>query len=353
MQGLTPLPLKKTTIEGSMPSNILAPQPQTNLAKKTFALSVGFKSSSEDNSSRKIKVRGFLKQFQAQIEAIHEKGGPLGLKEKLKEGSEPLFSTLDHIFSLYNINIQIIQQDQSDSALRIEPVVHVGKAIQCLAFISVILSRLPYSFVKLVDLNKFTVCKYMQLKSESHLSLYNTRIMTNAMFITDIHNTFDRVEKHFCKILLHHIQKRMPSIHNDWPEDKSPKKDSIQDARKSLISFKVTSKSPEKTSPTPRPSTMADSPSPVKIGGKKQKLSEEEQKIKEEYETLFKLIKDPHDVLENTAVKSQQRARFLKEKLEQIDPVGIDDEWWVNIKSSSFTVDEDMEGDFVLNSPSN
>ncbi len=127
--------------------------PFTLPVKKTNAFNVGFKANPEDNTSRKQKVNEVLNEFKKQIQALQDKDGTSsGIKDKIKENSIGLYNTLDTIFSLHNLNIQLIYQDQSDSAVYIEPISHLGKAIHCLASIAVVLSKFPYSFLKIIEL---------------------------------------------------------------------------------------------------------------------------------------------------------------------------------------------------------
>ena len=323
--------------------------------KKTSAFNVGFKANPEDNASRKQKVVEVLNEFKKQIQALQDKDGTsTGIKDKIKENSIGLYNTLDTIFSLHNLNIQLIYQDQSDSAVYIEPINHLGKAIHCLASIAALLSKLPYSFLKIIELNKFTIAKSAQLKKDLHTSVFNNRMMINAMFLIDVHNSFEKIEKQFYKVILYHIEKKLPSLYIDWPIDVQkllePKR-----GRRDLMAINYAQHVERRLSASPLPSARSLSPSallaknklgsPGKDNAKKPKINIEEIKAKEIFETFCKLMKNPRDTLD-----TNEKAHFLKDRLEEIDSVGICFEWWTDLGKNTFVVVETFGGstDFIV-----
>jgi len=342
-------PLATNNKSSFLHSNNSTHVPFTLPVKKPSAFNVGFKANPEDNTSRNQRVAQVLNEFKKQIQALQDKDGTSsGAKDKIKENSIGLYNTLDTIFSLHNLNIQLIYQDQSDSAVYIEPISHLGKAIHCLASIATLLGRFPYSFLKIIELNKFTVAKSAQVKKDLHTTVFNNRMMINALFTIDVHNSYDKIEKQFYKVILYHIEKKLPSLYSDWPIDLQkllePKR-----GRKDLMGInyeKKLSMSPLPSARSLSPTTLlANKNNALKDSPKKPKVNIEEVKAKEIFETFYKLMKNPREVLDNN-----EKAYFLKERLEEIDPVGICQEWWNEIGKNNFVVAETFGGstDFIV-----
>lgn len=329
-------------------TNNSAQLPFTLPTKKTNTFNVGFKANPEDNTSRKQRVAQVLNEFKKQIQALQDRDGTSsGAKDKIKENSIGLYNTLDTIFSLHNLNIQLIYQDQSDSAVYIEPISHLGKSIHCLASIATLLGRFPYSFLKIIELNKFTVAKSAQVKKDLHTTVFNNRMMINALFTVEVHNSYEKIEKQFYKVILYHIDKKLPSLYADWPIDfqklLEPKR-----GRKDLMGInyeKKLSMSPLPSARSMSPSLLLANKNKLKESPKKSKVNIEEIKAKEILETFSKLMKNPRETLD-----TNEKAHFLKARLEEIDPIGICQEWWNDLGKNPFVVVETFGGstDFIV-----
>jgi len=333
--------------------------------RRSKYISLLFKASDDENDNRTAKVKHHITRFQALITDLKQNDS-FGLKEVAREAVEEVYKkTLENIFTLYNVNANVILQDQSDSALRIEPVIHPGKAVYVLICIAHILVKFPYSFIRLLDLNKFSVCKNYHLKKEQYGSFYTSRIMSNAIFSLQEHKTYEKIEKHFYKIVLYHMQKKMPSIDSDWPHERAIKLEPIgtlangfspSPSQQNLHRASIFSNAGGfSSSPTQqnlhRASIFAgnvDDASRSLSPKKSKKYNPEETRPREQFDTFCRIMKSPREAFESPSMKVQYRAKFLKDQWECIDPVGINTDFWKSIAPTNSDLLDDLAGYLIL-----
>jgi len=313
-------------------------------------LPIIYKPSEDENANRKNKIQKILQKFEEELNKLKESDG-FNLKENSKDSLRQLYEIIENVFTLYNAHPHILTHEQQDSAIRIDPLHHATRGTYILICVAYILAKFPYSLIKLIELNKFSVCKSVQVKSDQYGELSNSRIFNNGLFSAQEQNTYEKIERHFYKILLYHIQKKMPSIDFEWPIERQPKLSSLTNSpfmnpRLSALPGQIPSFQLNQSPLTKRNTiteeigsgrSLSVSPS-MKFSRKSTKSSSTllalaavpkgEVKTREQYEIFCKLIKNSSESVDSPNSKVAVKSKFLKEKLECLDPIGVNEEWW-------------------------
>ena len=166
-------------------------------------------SENNENTIRLEKVKGLLATLE---DLTSEKTQDTLLKHDLIQYFENISTTLDSIFSYYGINIFTIKVELRDSAACIEAATSKKMACRLLYSVAELISKVPYTFLREIGFNKITLCGKVTLLKEDYKSLLEARVLTNAMFpIYDL-KTFERIERHFSKLLLGLMQRKDTNV---------------------------------------------------------------------------------------------------------------------------------------------
>jgi len=351
-RSLAPLALSPSKITVANMGYLFAGAPVSTTDRRPTNLPLIYKPSEDENANRRNKIQKILQKFEEELTKLKDSDG-FNLKENSKGSLNQLYSIIENVFTLYNTHPLILTHEQQDSAIRIDPLHHPSRGTYILICIAYVLTKFPYSLIKLIELNKFSVCKSIQVKKDQYEDISNSRICNNGLFAAQEHNTYEKIERHFYRILLYHIQKKMPSIDFEWPIERQPKLSSLTNSpfmkprltalpgqvpifqnspfRKSSLLVESEGRSEGGRSLSMSPSlkfTRKHTVSGTQIIPSSSSPSKGETKSREQYEVFCKLMRNCSESVDSPNSRVAIKSRFLREKLECLDPIGINEEWW-------------------------
>lgn len=294
----------------------------SNNARIRLSLFQRFQFDKDENTSRLGKVKEILSEIKT---LIKEKAERNLTKHNLEEHFDQILAAAMKIFPLYGIIVDVKYQGDSDSALHITAISHKKFVARCLYTLAELLSRLPFTLVTEIGLNKFTLCGKISLMKETYKSIYEARVMSNAMFpVYDLKN-FEQVEKHFYRMIIYTLQKRDNSLGYEWPGESMSK---IQKQNpESYNSVSLTSMSREKSHK--KASSLKDAE--LMKAKEEQERNKVRERRRERVDILRNLLKDPKKVLRDGSMITMHEGNFLKERMESIGVFSFEQGWWDEI----------------------
>jgi len=237
-----------------------------------------------ENEDRKARIKVFIKRIMELDSKLNELKDSLEDRQEFMQHQEEAQIACKNIFPLYNVELNLISEYHTDSAVQIDMIGSHENIYSCLKYLSLAFIIFPFSFYRKLDLNVLSLCSNITLLKKNYLNTYEKKLLSGLIPVQRCTSP-KQVLDLFLLIVINHMSKLLPQMLDDWKKFFGPFSGTEDKTEKMVI-------------------------------------------FTSHLETLTMLLKNPKDSLTDLDSNIAFKCKKMKQYLEKIDSDGIDETFW-------------------------